>query len=630
MTLLKEIQSPADLKKIAVSQLPQLAQEIREFLIESVSQTGGHLGPSLGVVELTMALHYTFSTPKDKLVWDVGHQAYTHKILTGRKEQFSTLRQHGGISGFPHTTESEHDSVTVGHASTSISAALGIANARDLRGQDGEVVAIIGDGSLTGGLAFEGLNNLGHSHTRMTVILNDNEMSIAPNVGAMSKYLTKIITDKKYNNLKSSVWNSLDHLSTLGKNIQSAVHNLEGAVKKVITPGSIFEDLGLRYIGPVDGHNLEELLAVLKFARDDNNGPLLIHVMTKKGRGYSPAEENQSKFHGLGAFERQTGNVISSETGMAWSTVFGNALEELAEKDPTVVAVTAAMPDGTGLGSFRKKFPKRLFDVGIAEGHAVTFAAGLALNGIKPVVAMYSTFLQRAYDNIIHDVALDNLSVVFAIDRAGVVGSDGPTHHGSFDLSYLRTIPNVTILAPSCAQDLRDMLKSALYDIPGPVFIRYPRGNAPGADETVDASGRAAFLPQLCREGSQVLLLSVGHFFPEVCHCADILADDGISVAVVDAKTVKPLEKEWYCKYFSTYKIVVSFEENTVCGGYGSALMELASQLYAEGKLTEIPRFYSFAYPDAFVDQGNSNELRDDMQLSASQMALKIGDWVRK
>ncbi len=632
MDLLSTIKSPADLKKLTPEQFPQLAHEMREFLIDSVSRTGGHLAPSLGVIELTIIMHYLFETPKDKFIWDVGHQAYPHKMITGRTDQFDTLRKYNGISGFPHITESEHDALTVGHASTSISGALGYARARDIKGGDENVIAVIGDGALTGGLAYEALNNLGHSNTRMTVILNDNEMSIAPNVGGVSKYLTKIITDKKFNKLKDNIWNMLEKMPKVGKPIQSAVHNLEEAAMRVITPGKFFEDLGISYIGPVDGHNYEELTAVLKYARDESHGPLLIHVLTQKGKGYHPAENNKAKFHGIGSFHKDTGEVVkeNSPVHKSYSACFGDALCKLAANDPTIAAVTAAMPDGTGLSGFRDSFPERFFDVGIAEGHAVTFSAGLALNGIKPVVAVYSTFLQRAYDHMIHDVALENLNVVFAIDRAGVVGNDGPTHHGCLDMTYLRSIPNMTVLAPSNGTELQDMLHAALYEIDGPVAIRFPRGNVPEADLPLEFHKSATFDPREIKAGTKTVLLSAGHFLPIVESTHEVLKQAGIETALWDAQTIKPLSADAYAKLLGEFDTIVTFEQNSVRGGFGAAVLEMAAELFEAGKITSIPKILPIGYPDEFITQGSMDELMVDIDFTPELLAQRIQSFLKK
>ncbi len=633
MSILSTIKSPTDLKKLTLEQLPQLAHEMREFLIDSVSQTGGHLAPSLGVIELTIMMHYLFSTPKDKFIWDVGHQAYPHKMITGRTDLFHTLRKYNGISGFPHITESEHDALTVGHASTSISGALGYARARDIRGGDENVLAVIGDGALTGGLAFEALNNLGHSSTKMTVILNDNEMSIAPNVGGVSKYLTKIITDKKFNKLKDNIWNMLEKMPKVGKPIQSAVHNLEEAAMRVITPGKFFEDMGISYIGPVDGHNYEELMAVLKYARDESRGPLLIHVLTQKGKGYHPAENNKAKFHGIGSFHKDTGEVKtgSGPAHKSYSACFGDALCKLAANDKTIAAVTAAMPDGTGLSGFRDQYPDRFFDVGIAEGHAVTFSAGLALNGVKPVVAVYSTFLQRAYDHMIHDVALENLNVVFAIDRAGVVGNDGPTHHGCLDMTYLRSIPNMTVLAPSNGTELQEMLYAALYKIDGPVAIRFPRGNVPEAQLPSDYStAGASFEPKELTAGTKTVLLSAGHFLPIVEGTHAVLKKAGIETALWDARTVKPLSLSAYKQLFSDFDTIVTFEQNTIRGGFGAAVLEVAAALYEAGEISSIPKILPIGYPDEFITQGSMDELMVDIDFTPELLAARIQNYLKK
>jgi len=632
MDLLSTIKSPADLKKLTPDQFPQLAHEMREFLIDSVSQTGGHLAPSLGVIELTIVMHYLFETPKDKFIWDVGHQAYPHKMITGRTDQFDTLRKYNGISGFPHITESEHDALTVGHASTSISGALGYARGRDIKGGNENVIAVIGDGALTGGLAYEALNNLGHSNTKMTVILNDNEMSIAPNVGGVSKYLTKIITDKKFNKLKDNIWNMLEKMPKVGKPIQSAVHNLEEAAMRVITPGKFFEDMGISYIGPVDGHNYEELTAVLKYARDESHGPLLIHVLTQKGKGYHPAENNKPKFHGIGSFHKDTGEVVkgSGPSNKSYSACFGDALCKLAANDSTIAAITAAMPDGTGLSGFRDQFPERFFDVGIAEGHGVTFSAGLALSGIKPVVAVYSTFLQRAYDHMIHDVALENLNVVFAIDRAGVVGNDGPTHHGCLDLSYLRSIPNMTVLAPSNGTELQNMLYAALYEIDGPVAIRFPRGNVPETQLPSDFTKGLPYNPVELVKGSKTLLLSAGHFLPIVEGTQACLKEAGIETALWDAQTVKPLDSDAYATLCSDFNTIVTFEQNSIRGGFGSGVLEIASELFEAGKIKRIPKILPIGYPDDFITQGSMDELMVDIDFTPELLAVRIQNFLKK
>jgi 1-deoxy-D-xylulose-5-phosphate synthase len=624
VSLLEKINFPSDLRKLEIKQLDKLAMEIREFMLDTVSKKGGHLAPSLGAVEIALALHYCFNTPVDKLVWDVGHQAYAHKIITGRRNKFNTLRQYGGISGFPRTTESDYDAVSTGHASTSISAALGIAKARDIRKKDFNVVAVIGDGSISAGLAFEGLNNLGISSTNMTVVLNDNEMSIARNVGALSKYLTRIITDKRYNKLKTDIWELLGSLSNVGKKIRSQVTNLNEAIKHFITPGKFFEDIGIRYIGPVDGHNIRELIDVFKFAKESKSGPILIHALTKKGKGYSFAEVDATKYHGIGKFSKATGSVTSSGSLPSYSDVFGKALVEIAEQESNIVAITAAMPDGTGLQYFRDRFPERLFDVGIAEGHAVTFAAGLARQGVKPVVTIYSTFLQRAFDHIIHDVALDNLDVLFCLDRAGIVGADGPTHHGSFDLSYLRTVPGATIMAPSDEQELRNMLYTAIHDVKGPVFIRYPRGigRGKGYDEPMEKI--PLYQPRIIRKGKQCAILSIGSCLQTAETACDTLEKKKIKPTLVDARFAKPLDEEFYLEIFNTYKYIITLENNARIGGFGTGIMELASTHNKQ------PNIVCLGYPDEFVPHGSNEKLLKEMKLSPEDVAKKVKELINK
>ena len=480
-------------------------------MIEVVSHTGGHLAPSLGTVELTLALHYCFNSPEDKLIWDVGHQAYCHKIITGRKDRFNTLRQFNGISGFPRTSESEHDILSVGHASTSISGALGFAMGRDILQKKQSVIAIIGDGALTGGLALEGLNNLGSKNTSMTVILNDNEMSISRNVGALSRYLTRVITDKRYTRIKSEIWGLLGG-SNVGKSIRSIMRGIDDALKHLVIPGKLFEDMGLRYLGPIDGHNIPEMIEVFNSIKNLPS-PQLVHIVTRKGKGYSFAEKDAIKYHGISCFSRDTGEVTkASGKPPTYSEIFGRTMIELASKRSDIVAITAAMPDGTKLTQFSKEFPDRFFDVGIAEGHAVTFAAGLAHQGLRPVIAVYSTFVQRAFDQIMHDVALDKLNVVICLDRAGLVGDDGPTHHGMFDLSFLRSVPGLTIMAPRDENQLRNMLYTAVNSINGPVCIRYPRGCGLGVP--IDNEFQIVSpVPEVIRQGQDLAIVSIGDFF---------------------------------------------------------------------------------------------------------------------
>lgn len=619
MSLLENINFPSDIRKLEIPQLSQLAGEIREFMINDVSKCGGHLAPSLGVVELTLALHYCYNAPIDKILWDVGHQTYAHKIITGRREKFNTLRQYGGISGFPRVSESEYDTISSGHASTSISSALGIAKARDLKNESYHVIAVIGDGSLSGGLAFEGLNNLGIHSTDMTVILNDNEMSIAKNVGALSRYLTRIITDKHFNKIKSDVWELLGNMSNVGKKIRSMVHNIDDMLKRLMTPGKFFEDMGIRYVGPIDGHNINELIGVFKYAQESPPGPLLIHALTKKGKGYSFAENNASKFHGIGKFSINTGNVTSNLPPIpTYSKVFGKALAEIAKKQDNIVAITAAMPGGTGLDNFKDEFPKRFFDVGIAEAHAVTFAAGLARQGLKPVVALYSTFLQRAFDQLIHDVALDKLHVVFCIDRAGLVGDDGPTHHGSFDISFLRTIPGVVIMAPSNEVDLRNMLYTAINRIEGPVFIRYPRGPGRGLSIKKPMSNISLFQPAIISQGKRCAIISIGEYLKTAEEVCSILEGHSIKPTLIDARFAKPLDNDFYLKLFQKHSHIITLESNSLIGGFGSGILELATILKENVKILTL------GYPDNFITHGNTNKLLEQLKLTPNSIVERI------
>jgi len=632
MNILESINSPADLRALPADRLPALAKEIRRFLVENVSRTGGHLAPSLGTVELTLALHRCYNTPEDKIVWDVGHQAYTHKIITGRRDRFHTIRQHGGLSGFPRVSESEYDAFSAGHASTSISAALGMALGRDILKETHSVVAVIGDGSLSGGLALEGLNNLGTSATAMTVVLNDNEMSISKNVGALSRYFTRVITDKRYNRLKDYVWNFLGDRSNVGKGLRSLLRTVDDGLKHIIIPGKFFEDIGLRYFGPIDGHNIGEMTEVFKFIKEQSEEPTLVHVVTKKGKGYKFAEANATKFHGIGKFSPETGEVVKVETvqaGQSYSGVFGKALVELGRNNPHIVAITAAMPDGTGLTEFRDTFPERFFDVGIAEGHAVTFAAGLALKGLRPVVAIYSSFLQRSYDQIIQDVALDNINVIFCIDRAGLVGDDGPTHHGNFDLSYLNTVPNAVIMAPKDEKEMRDMMFTAVEYSGGPVFIRYPRGNGPGAPCDLEFEKIETGVPLVISDNpqnkplpsnQQVALISIGDMFNDANNVRELLADKGIGAELINARFAKPLNVDFYAGIFDKYPVIATFENNTLAGGFGSAILSLASQLGRQ------PKILCFGLPDRFIPHGNVRKLKEELELVPEKMVMKILD----
>ncbi|HEX7509958.1 MAG TPA: 1-deoxy-D-xylulose-5-phosphate synthase [Chitinivibrionales bacterium] len=621
MTILEGITCPADLKKCTVEQLSQVAAEIRGVMLENVSRTGGHLASSLGAVELTLALHYVYDSPADKLVWDVGHQSYAHKILTGRRERFGTLRQFGGISGFPRVGENEHDAVSVGHASTSISAGLGLAIGRDLLGERGSVVAVIGDGSLSGGLAFEGLNNLGSLSTNMTVVLNDNRMSISKNVGALSRYLLRVITDRRFNKVKDELWELTGRLSGVGKRIRSLVSGVDEALKHFVIPDKLFEDLGLRYFGPVDGHNIAEMIEVFRFVRESTVGPVLVHVITTKGKGYSFAESDATKYHGVGSFSVSTGTSIAPAASVpSYSDLFGAEICAWARKRTDIVAITAGMPDGTGLSGFAKEFPNRFFDVGIAESHAVTFAAGLALKGLKPVVPLYSTFLQRAFDQIIHDVALDKINVTLCIDRAGIVGEDGPTHHGAFDCSYLRAIPNVVVMAPRNGWELRRMLHAAMLYQSGPVFIRYPRGGCIDAGPQESVEPIPLFEPEIVEEGTACAVVALGDAFVNAQAACEILAKSGIRPELVNARFVKPLSQAFYAELFKRHRAVVTVENNALTGGFGAGLIELAASIDAR----QVPAFLRLGYPDEFIAHGAMKLLAEKLELDGAALARRI------
>ncbi|GBE12285.1 1-deoxy-D-xylulose-5-phosphate synthase [bacterium BMS3Bbin14] len=579
--LLDTIDSPADLRRLEQKDLVILAEEIRKEIIHTVSQTGGHLAPSLGVVELTLALHYVFDTPKDKLIWDVGHQSYAHKLITGRRARFHTLRQYKGISGFPKRSESEYDVVETGHSSTSISYGLGLTTAKDIKHDHSKVIAVIGDGSMTAGLAFEGLNQAGDLDKNLIVILNDNEMSISPNVGAMSSFLSRKLTGKTVRRLRRHVEERLKSLSSVGENILTILRRSEESFKSFFTPGMLFEALKFEYIGPIPGHQLNELIETLENVRDNSRGPVLIHVLTTKGKGYEPAETNPGDYHGVGPFDVATGKPVPSTGTVSYTEVFGDTICKLARQDERVIAITAAMPAGTGLTRFSTEFPDRFFDVGIAEQHAVTFAAGLAMEGMRPVVTVYSTFMQRALDQIIHDVCLPGLPVIFALDRSGVVGDDGPTHHGVFDLSFLRFIPNLVIMAPKDENELRHMLNTAVQG-DGPVAIRYPRGSG----EAVKLDNRLTRLEigrgELLLEGGDVLLLPIGNRVYPALAAAEGLKKLGVNAAVINPRFVKPLDNELICEWAAQTGRVVTIEDNVKKGGFGSAVLQLLSERHLQ------------------------------------------------
>lgn len=607
---------PTALKTMDIGQLEQVAAEVREKIIDVVAANGGHLASSLGVVELSIALHKVFNTPEDKIIWDVGHQAYAHKLLTGRFDRFHTLRQLDGITGFPKRAESEHDCFDVGHSSTSISAALGMVAARDIRGSSEKVVAVIGDGSLTAGLAFEGLNQAGHLKKDMIVVLNDNEMSISPNVGALSAFVSKKLTSDFFVRLKRETENLLDNIPKIGKDLRRFAKKVEESVKGFLTPGILFEAFGFEYIGPIDGHNIEELTQMLDNA-SRMDGPILFHVVTQKGKGYAPAEENPSLFHGVGPFDRATGVVAKSSGPPSYTSVFGETLVKMAEKDERVVAISAAMLEGTGLKKFAQQFPERFFDVGIAEQHAVTFAAGLATQGMKPVCAIYSTFLQRAYDNVLHDVCLQKLPVTFAIDRGGLVGADGPTHHGVFDHSYLRSMPNLIFVSPRNEVELqRAVVTAAGHD--GPFAYRYPRGSGQGLELTDNPQPLEIGRGEVLRDGKDVAIIAIGTSVQEALDAAESMAKDGLDIAVIDARFIKPLDEKLIIEYAEKTSRILTVEENVIQGGFGTAVLELLTEKGLQAQIEQI------GLPDNFVEQGTQAELRQRYGIDAAGIKTRL------
>jgi len=602
--LLDTIDSPADLKKLSLEELQQLAGEIRQQIIETTSRTGGHLAPSLGAVELALALHYVFDAPKDKIIWDVGHQAYAHKLITGRRDRFHTLRTYGGISGFPKRAESPYDTFDTGHSSTSISVGLGISTAKGLKGEKSKVISVIGDGSMTAGMAFEGLNQAGETEKDLIVVLNDNAMSIAPNVGAFSSFISRKMTGKRFVNLRRDLENFIKALPGVGENILSFVRKSEDSFITFFTPGMMFEAFKFKYIGPIQGHRLDRLIEAFTNA-GNLEGPVLVHALTVKGKGYAFAEKDPAYFHGVGSFEIPTGSPPKDrpKSPPSYTSVFGSTMLDLAQKDDRLFAVTAAMPEGTGLAAFSQTFPERFLDVGIAEQHAVTFAAGLATEGFRPVVAIYSTFLQRAYDQIIHDVCLPNLPVVFALDRGGLVGEDGPTHHGHFDITYLRSLPNMTLMAPKDENELRHMLYTALQHS-GPVAIRYPRGKGVGAAMDPDYKVLPMGEAEILREGNDLQILAIGSMVTPSLDAAAVLEKEGIHVGVVNCRFVKPLDTGLVDIAASSGRVLV-VEENIRQGGFGGAVLEL----FNDAGLRDV-HIRRIGLPDEFVEHGPQDILR--------------------
>jgi 1-deoxy-D-xylulose-5-phosphate synthase len=610
--LIEKIKSPQDLKGLTIEEMNTLAEELRGLIIERVSKNGGHLASNLGVVELTIAMHYVFNSPRDKFIWDVGHQSYTHKLLTGRYGLFQTLRKFGGLSGFPKRSESPHDPFGTGHSSTSISAALGIIEARDKRGDDCKVVAVIGDGALTAGLAFEGLNQAGHMKKDLIVVLNDNEMSISPNVGAMSTYLHKVLTGTFYKKFRKETRALLEGIPKIGESVAKIAGKAEGSIKGFFLPGGLFQDLGFNYLGPIDGHDLPLLIETFTSIKTLKE-PVLLHIVTKKGKGYKFSEDDPCIFHGIGPFEIETGEVNGSKGAaeikgcecITYSEGFGRALVEAASVDERVIAITAAMKEGTGLTAFAEKFPDRFYDVGIAEPHAVTFAAGLASQGLRPVVTVYSTFLQRAYDEIIHDVCIQNLPVIFAIDRAGIVGEDGPTHQGLFDISFLRNIPNLMIMAPADLVELRKMLMAALRH-EGPSAIRYPRGKAfIGQTASHDIEIRLG-KSEIILEGKDIAIIGIGNTVAASLKAAELLKGDGVEAYVVNARFIKPLDDELIISLCRRTKKIIIVEENVLAGGFGSAVLECLS----DSGITDVA-VMRIGIDDEFVEHGSQRRLRE-------------------
>ncbi len=617
--ILEKINYPRDIKKLSFKELRILAQEIRDFLIKNISRTGGHLASNLGVVELTIALHYVFDTPKDKIIWDVGHQCYVHKILTGRKNKFNTLRQYKGLSGFPKPEESKYDTYIVGHSSTSLSLAAGTAVARDLKKEDFNIVAIIGDGALTGGVAFEGLNNLGHLQKDVIVILNTNEMSIAPNVGAIAGYLNRIITGTIYNKIKNKIEKLLLAFPEIGKRLYKLKNKIAESIKSLFVPGILFEELGFMYIGPEDGHNIKSLIKTLTRLKNIKGRPILYHINTVKGKGYKYAEERPEKFHGVSSFDIITGNG-SKKKQLSYTDVFAHTILQIAKRDKKVIAITAAMPEGTGLDLFKKEFPERFFDVGIAEQHAVTFSAALAASGFKPVVAIYSTFLQRAFDQIIHDVAIAKLPVKFFIDRAGIVGGDGETHQGAFDISYLRLIPNTTILVPKNGKEFRNMIYTAIQYNNGPIFVRYPRYVIPEEELNLKNPFKQIRIGsiEILKQGNDIALIATGIMVEEALKLSKMFPEG--KCMVLNIRTIKPINEKYLIRLIKPIKNIVILEENALNGGMNEEIIAILNKhkIYKNIKV--------FALPDKFIEHGDPDVLRAKYYLKAEHIYKKIKD----
>jgi 1-deoxy-D-xylulose-5-phosphate synthase len=625
MRFLSEINSPADLRQLRVEDLQEVANEVRQFIIETTSRVGGHTGASLGAVELAVAMHYVFATPNDKLVWDVGHQAYAHKILTGRRDQLHTIKKYGGLSGFLRREESEYDTFGAGHASTSLSAALGMAVARDTKGEDFHVCALIGDSSLAGGMAMEAINQAGHLKSRLIVLLNDNEMSIAPAVGALTRYLNRIKEAQSYQHLKEEIGDTLESVPRFGERLRKAAKTVKDAIAAAVLPGALVNELGFKYIGYVDGHNVPMLVRALEEAKKVDDGPVIVHALTTKGKGFPNPEKNYYAYHATGPYDAKTGKLVKSNKPASpmYTEIFGQTMCELMSRDESIVALTAAMPDGTGVDKILEKYPERSFDVGIAEQHAVTFCAGMACEGLKPVAAIYSTFLQRGFDQIIHDVCLQNLNVTFAMDRAGIVGADGPTHHGLLDIAYLRGYPNIVLMSPKDEGEMRDMVLTAI-EHPAPAAIRYPRGNGFGVDISEAPKLLEIGKAEILRDGGEIAILAYGSMVYPSVEAAKNLEKDGVETTVVNARYVKPLDSELILALAQSKRLIVTVEEAYLAGGFGSAVMEL---LEANGMLDSV-KIVRLGVPDRIVTHGDPKLLLAKYGLDADGIYNKVKETI--
>jgi len=616
--VLSKVNYPEDIKNLDVPQLKILCSDIREYLIDTISEIGGHFGGGLGAVELTVAIHKVFDTPKDLVVWDTGHQAYPHKILTGRKEALKRIRKLNGISGFLKRSESEYDTFGAGHASTSISAALGMAFARDIRKNDKKIIAVIGDGAMTGGMAYEAMNNSGILKSNLIVVLNDNNMSIAPNVWQISNYFTEMIAHPDYNKFKGQIWDLTGKLDHFGDRLRKIAIRLESGIKAVVTPGMLFEALGFRYFGPVNGHNLHQLIKIFEQVKN-LNGPILVHAITQKGKGYEPAEGDEQKLHASNPFDKLTGKVYKKADGPpSYTKIFGNALKEIVRENPSVVGITGAMPDGTGLDILQKSFPGNYIDVGIAEEHAITFAAGLATQGVIPVVAIYSTFLQRGFDQIIHDVGIQKLHVVFVLDRAGLVGADGPTHHGTFDLTYLRLVPGMVIMAPKDESELRDMLFTAINYKEGPIALRYPRGSALGVKLKEGFDEIEIGKSECIQNGNDVALLAVGSMVDYSIKASELLLEEGIHPEIINMRFIKPLDTKMLDDISNRHNKIVTLEESTLVGGFGSGILEYFNEKNYKNDILRI------GLPDRFINHGSQSELHHQLEIDPEGIAKRV------